>query len=372
MGSSDEAIRRVLEKQVSWLPLRPASGMIVISCRIRLARNVAGYPFPLNAAPIVRGRIRRLFQNALGRMKQGGGWEFIDMETLDDFSVALLFERKLISREFRNRAAGRALAVSPDPHLSVMVNEEDHLRLQYCRPGGHLREVWRRLSRFSAARESELPCAFLPGLGYATSCPTNLGTGLRASVMMPLPALTIQDKIKQILQSLGNLGLTVRGLHGEGSEILGNLYQISNQTTLGETEEAVIERLEETTALIAEQETAARNFLMAERPAFLMNVCARAYAILRHSCLMGSPEALNLLSLLRLGIDCGLFPSVRIFDVNRMMLLVQPAHLIRLAGHDLSPEERGIFRATLLRRMLGNNAEPPPPAGSSAAPPAEF
>ena len=369
MESSDEVIRRILERPVSWLPLRPSPGMIVISCRIRLARNVANYPFPLNAAPAVRGKVSRMFRDALGRMKRSGEWDFLDMEPLDDFAVALLFERKLISREFRNRAAGRALAVSPDPHLSVMVNEEDHLRLQYCRPGGHLREVWRRISRFSNALESELPCAFLPGLGYATSCPTNLGTGLRASVMMHLPALTIQDRIKQVLQSLGAMGLTARGLYGEGSEILGNLYQISNQTTLGETEETVIGRLEETTSLIAEQEAEARKFLMAERPAFLMNVCARAYAILRHACLMGSQEALNLLSLLRLGVDCGLFPSVRIFDVNRMMLLVQPAHLIRLAGHDLSPEERGIFRATILRKMLGNDAEPPPPAGSTGRDP---
>ena len=362
MESSEDAIRRVLERPVSWLPLRPSPGMIVISCRIRLARNLGNYPFPLNAAPVVRGRVRREFQTALGRMKHGSDWEFLDMEALDDFSVALLFERKLISREFRNRAAGRALAVSPDPHLSVMVNEEDHLRLQYCRPGGHLREVWRRISRFSAELEKELPCSFLPGLGYATSCPTNLGTGLRASVMMHLPALTIQDRIKQVLSTLGELGLTARGLYGEGSEILGNLYQISNQTTLGETEESIIGRLEETVSLIAEQEAAARRLLMSERPALMMNVCARAYAILKYAYMMGSSEALNLLSLLRLGIDCGLFPSVRIFDVNRMMLLVQPAHLIRLAGHDLSPEERGVFRATMLRRMLGNNAGAPPEA----------
>jgi len=368
MESSDEIIRRILERPVSWLPLRPASGMIVISCRIRLARNVRNYPFPLNAAPLVRAKVRREFQDALLRLDRKGQWDFLDMESLDDFSVALLFERKLISREFRNRAAGRALAVSPDPHLSVMVNEEDHLRLQYCRPGGHLREVWRRLSRFSSSLERELPCAFLPDLGYATSCPTNLGTGLRASVMMHLPALTMLDRIKQILQSLEELGLTARGLYGEGSEFLGNLYQVSNQTTLGESEENIIARLDETTSRIAEQEVSARNFLMTQRPAFLMNLCARAYAILKHACLMGSSEALNLLSILRLGIDAGLFPNVRIFDVNRMMLLVQPAHLVRLAGHDLSPEERGIYRATMLRKMLGNNAAPPPPASAGGQP----
>ncbi|MBR2434695.1 MAG: ATP--guanido phosphotransferase [Lentisphaeria bacterium] len=353
--NSEPMIRRIMERPPAWLPLRSKQGDIIISCRIRLARNLQYFPFPLNASASVRGEIANTFFSAMETLKDGEKWQRLALATIHENTIRLLFERKLISREFLTREPGRFLALSPDPRLSVMINEEDHLRMQYCRAGEHLRESWKKLSAFDTELQKVLPFAFIPGQGYATSCPTNLGTGIRASLMMHLPALRLLDRLGTLSNGLSALGLTARGLDGEGSKFAGNLFQISNQSTLGESEDAIIDRLCAATYDIEQAEREAREELQTGPGRIrLLDCCSRAYANLRHAYLISTEETLNLLSYLRLGVDLGLFSKIRLFDINRMILLLQPAHLCFQAGKILDPMERAEYRASMLRNILGS------------------
>lgn len=350
-------IRGIMSRPATWLPLRPdVENDIAVSCRIRLARNIGRLPFPIRSGPETREQVRELFFNALRHVKGGEDFTQIDMHALSELSAGLLYERKFISREFRNRERGRSLAVAADYHLSVMVNEEDHLRMQVCLPGLRLAEAWKKLSAFDTALEKNLVCAWHPEFGYITSCPSNLGTGMRASVMLHLPVLTVTDEIKKVLHALEDMHLTARGLYGEGSSFTGNLYQISNQTTLGESEEELLGRLERTVSDIIRMEQDARRRMTADNPAFLMNLCARAYGLLKYSYVLSSEEALSLLSSLRLGVDCGCFPDIRLADVNRLTLMVQRMHMMLLDDRCADPEFRVRRRASLIRKTLGNPA----------------
>lgn len=356
MMETDPLIRQVMEQAPPWLPQRPKKGDIIISSRIRLARNLHDFPFPVNASPAVRGEVANAFFEAMEATEEGS-WLRLAMEPLRDAAVALLFERKLISRELLTREPGRFLVLSSDPNLSVMINEEDHFRMQFCRPDGDLLKSWKKLSAFETRLQKVLKFSFLPSWGYATSCPSNLGTGIRASVMMHLPALRILDRLKSLKTAFANMGVTARGLNGEGTDIVGNLYQISNQSTLGETEEEIIRRLLAVTADIEQEERNARDELLSgSNRVRLSDCCARAYGNLKYCYQISSSEALNLLSFLRLGIDCGFFPDISLRELNRLMLLSLPAHLSYSAGKELSAEERATRRATLFREFLGKTA----------------
>ncbi|MBR2428264.1 MAG: ATP--guanido phosphotransferase [Lentisphaeria bacterium] len=356
MMNTDPLIRQVMERVPAWLPQHPGKGDIVISSRIRLARNLHGFPFPLNASPTVRGEVANAFFDAM-EATENGDWLRLAMEPLNDLSVALLFERKLISREFLTREPGRFLVLASDPRLSVMINEEDHFRMQYCRSDGNLMASWTELSEFESRLQKILNFSYLPERGYITSCPSNLGTGIRASVMMHLPALRILDRLKTLKTAFANMGMTARGLNGEGTDIIGNLYQISNQSTLGESEEDIIRRLLAVVADIEQEERNAREELLSgDNLIRLSDCCARAYGNLKYCYQIASSEALNLLSLLRLGCDCGFFPDIPVKELNRMLLLSLPAHLAYRAGRELSPEERAAGRAALFREFLSNPA----------------
>lgn len=352
MMITDPLIRQVMERPPNWLPQRPKRGDIIISSRIRLARNLHGFPFPLNASSSVRGEIANTFFDAM-EASESGDWLRLAMEPLSDEAIVLLFERKLISREFLTREPGRFLVLASDPNMSVMINEEDHFRMQYCRSDGNLLKSWSKLSAFDSKLQNLLKFSYLPGKGYLTSCPSNLGTGIRASVMMHLPAMRILDRLKPMKTAFSNMGITVRGLNGEGTDIIGNLYQVSNQSTLGESEKEIIQRLLSVTADIEKEERRAREELLADDNRIkLSDCCARAYGSLKHCYLLSSPEALNLLSLVRLGADCGFFPDVRPSDLNRLLLLSLPVHLSFSAGKVLSPLERATRRAALYRDFL--------------------
>lgn len=358
--NAEPAIRKIMSRPAAWLPLRPdAKNDIAVSCRIRLARNIGNLPFPIQADQEKREQVQELFFNALRHVKGGADFLKINMHDLSEESAELLFERKFISREFRNRERGRMLAVAGDFRLSVMINEEDHLRMQICLPGFRLAEAWKKIASFDTALERNLVCAWHPELGYLTSCPSNLGTGMRASVMLHLPALLATDEIKKVLHALEDMHLTARGLYGEGSVFTGNLYQISNQTTLGESEEELLRRLEQTVSEIIRMEQNARMVMRSEKPAFIMNLCARAYGVLKYSYMLSSEEALSLLSALRLGVDCGFFPGVRLTDVNRLTLMVQRMHMMLLDDRCADPEYRARRRASLIRKTLGNPAPDP-------------
>jgi protein arginine kinase len=239
-----------------------------------------------------------------------------------------------------------------------MINEEDHLRMQSIRPGLQLKSTFKLLDKVDSALENRLDFAFHPKLGYLTACPTNVGTGMRASAMVHLPALVLSEQVNQIIQAVNKIGLAVRGLYGEGTEAMGNLFQVSNQTTLGEKEEDIIGRLNRVIAHIIEHEQNARKILIQKKPGTLLDHVGRAYGILTHAYSMASKEALNLLSFMKLGIDLGFFPEECQVPVDQLFMETQPAHLQIGTQQKLSAEERDSLRAQIIRDKLKTFPKP--------------
>jgi protein arginine kinase len=239
-----------------------------------------------------------------------------------------------------------------------MINEEDHLRMQALRPGFQIREAWNAIDKLDSALEKKLNYAFDNELGYLTACPTNLGTGIRVSAMLHLPGLVLAEQINPIIQSVNKLGLAVRGLYGEGTEALGNVFQVSNQMTLGESETVIVERLEKVLGQIIEHEENARQSLMEKKPKTVFNHIGRAYGILANAHSISSKETMNLLSLLRLGIDLNLFPGTPRALVDELLLVTQPAHLQKQISDKLTAEERDLLRADMVRERLKNVSRP--------------
>jgi protein arginine kinase len=247
-----------------------------------------------------------------------------------------------------------------------MINEEDHLRIQVLRAGFQLKKAWNAINDFDSALEEKLDYAFSPRWGYLTACPTNLGTGMRASAMMHLPALVISGQMEKIVRAVNQLGMVVRGLFGEGSDASGSIFQISNQTTLGEPEEEIIKRLQSVLQSIIEHELNARQKLLEADPRKLFDKIGRAYGILQHSHVLSSAEAMNLLSLLRLGIDLQIFPEDSRPVIDRLFIEAQPGHVQHAVQHDLEAGERDGMRATRLRDEFARFPAPatPPPSGA--------
>ncbi len=345
---------------------------IVLSSRVRLARNVAGFAFPGWAKKAERQRVCELLREAVVRQPQMRDGFIATLEGLSALDKQILVERHLISREHAAKGAGSALVLSRDERLCVMINEEDHLRMQALLPGCQLKEAWLAIDELDTGLEQELDYAFSHTLGYLTACPTNLGTGIRVSAMLHLPALVLDEQITQIIQAVNKLGLAVRGLYGEGTEALGNVFQVSNQMTLGESEIEIVERLAKVVAQIIEHEENARARLLENRPKMIYNHVGRAYGILANAHSVSSKEAINLLSLLRLGVDLGLLPDLRRTLVDELFMLSQPAHLQLRHSEKLSAEERDILRADMLREALREVRRPlsPPPAPPVDKPPA--
>jgi len=345
-------VDKMLRQRVSWLADSGPEDDIAISSRIRLARNVSGFPFPINAS---RQKLASLFEKVKLAVECSNCIKnplMIRIDEIPKIDSQILLERRLISREMLAEKACPAVIFSEDESHSVMINEEDHLRIQAMRPGLQLSEVWAAADEMEKGLSQNLKFCFSPELGFLTSCPTNVGTGLRASVMLHLPALSMAGQMNAVLQAIGKLGLAARGIFGEGTENLGSLYQISNQSTLGEAESRIIERLESVVRQIISHEKNTRKILFEKKREFLLNNVGRAYGILRHSYIISSQEALNSLSSLRLGVDLGMFSSVDIHKVNELFLLVQPAHLQKYASKELDSAERDVFRAKIIREKL--------------------
>jgi protein arginine kinase len=325
---------------------------IVMSSRVRLARNLKDCAFPSWAKKPERLKILESIRPAvasLPEMKDSFSGGMDDLSTLDK---QILVERHLVSREHAAKSAGSGLVLNRDETLCVMINEEDHMRMQALRPGLQIRQVWTAIDQVDSALEKKLNYAFSSELGYLTACPTNLGTGIRVSAMLHLPGLVLSEQINPIIQSVNKLGLAVRGLYGEGTEALGNVFQVSNQMTLGESESAIVERLEKVLAQIIEHEENARDLLLEKKAKTVYNHIGRAYGILANAHSISSKETMNLLSLMRLGVDMGLFPGVDRSLVDEMFILTQPAHLQKQHSEKLSAEERDLLRADMLRDRL--------------------
>ena len=325
---------------------------VVLSSRVRLARNLSGVTFPGRAKKASRVETCKLILpvvSAASAMRGGYSTAMSDLKALDK---QLLVERHLISREHSSKRGGIALVLNMDETLSVMVNDEDHLRMQALLPGMQIKQVWQKIDRFDTSLEKKLEYAFDTNLGYLTACPTNLGTGIRVSAMLHLPGLVLTDQVNQIVQAVTKLGHAVRGLYGEGTEALGHIFQVSNQMTLGESEADIIERIHKVVLQVIEHEVNARKTLMQGRSSELYNHIGRAYGVLAHAHIVSSKESMNQLSLMRLGVKLGLFEKLETPVLDELFLLSQPAHLQQFMGKKLSGEERDIHRANLLRGHL--------------------
>ncbi len=344
---------------------------IVLTSRVRLARNLKDTPFPGRASKQQREDHLQAIQpvvEALPPMKKGFASDLVSLEDLDR---QLLVERHLISRELAKKKQGAAFVLSKDETCSIMINEEDHLRMQVILPGLQIKEAWKAVNKLDTLLEDKLPIAFSGRYGFLTACPTNTGTGIRVSAMLHLPGLVIAEHMQQTITAVNKLGLAVRGLYGEGTEALGNVFQISNQMTLGETENDIIERLNKVVVQIIENEENARAKLLESNPEMLFNNIGRAYGILTNAHVISSKEAKNLLSLLRLGLDLGYFPDMDPEVVDELFIVTEPGHIQFKEAKKMSPEERDIMRATKLRKRLEGMAKPQMSTASDEDPPSE-
>src|SRR5712672_658513 len=331
---------------------------IVMSSRVRLARNLKDAAYPGWAKKPERIKVLELIRPAvetLPEMKEAFSQSMDSLSTLDK---QILVERHLISREHAAKSAGSGLVLNREETLCFMINEEDHLRMQALRPGLQLRQAWAAIDAADSQLEKRLEYAFNADWGYLTACPTNIGTGIRVSAMLHLPGLVMSEQINPIIQSVNKLGLAVRGLYGEGTEALGNVFQVSNQMTLGETESAIVERLEKVLSQIIEHEENARGTLLEKKPKMVYNHIGRAYGILANAHSISSKETMNLLSLMRLGVDMGLFPGVDRALVDELFIMTQPAHLQKQHSEKLSAEERDLLRADMVRERLRHVSRP--------------
>ena len=338
--------------------IRGPHDRIVMSSRVRLARNLREAAFPGWAKKPERVRVLELVQPAVEALPEMAESFSAAMDNLTVLDKQILVERHLISREHAAKSAGSGLVLNREESLCVMINEEDHLRMQALRPGLQLRQAWAAIDHFDSELEKTLPYAFNSELGYLTACPTNIGTGIRVSAMLHLPGLVLAEQINPIIQSVNKLGLAVRGLYGEGTEALGNVFQVSNQMTLGETESVIVERLEKVLAQIIEHEENARGTLVEKKSKMVYNHIGRAYGILANAHSISSKETMNLLSLMRLGVDLGVFVGVDRSLVDELFISTQPAHLQKQHSEKLSAEERDLLRADMLRERLKGVSRP--------------
>jgi len=326
---------------------------VVVSTRIRLARNIAGVPFTTRASKKQKSEIEARVREAVEKSLLVPRLEYISVERLPQLDRLFLVERQLISRELASALEGpRGVAFDERESVSVMVNEEDHLRIQVMRSGLALEEAWAEIDRVDDDLEAKLNFAFHDRFGYLTACPTNVGTGLRASVMLHLPALGITKQIEKVFKALQRINLVVRGLYGEGSRASGDLYQISNQVTLGRAEPKLLEELREVIAMILNYERQARQALLKERRQGEQDRVARAIGTLGSAQMITSDETMELLSAVRLGIHLNLLDDLPASMVNQLFIQSQSAHLQKLTGQELDGEARNFARAKFLRKKL--------------------
>ncbi|MEQ9407867.1 MAG: protein arginine kinase [Fuerstiella sp.] len=335
-----------------WLSAEGPESDIVISTRIRLARNVAGYPFMSRADDDIRRQLVDSLRNTISSTDVGGSLQFVDVAALDDIDGQLLVERQLISRELAQGEGPRGVMIGQGEHVSIMLNEEDHLRMQMLHSGLALQPAWNEINALDNALESRISFAFDEQLGYLTACPTNVGTGIRVSVMLHLPALRITREIQKVHQAAQKINLAVRGLYGEGSQAMGDFYQISNQMTLGCSEQDLLNNLAEVVPNILGYERRVRDLLCRDNKAQLEDQIARAMGILTSAKSISSEETMHLLSSVRLGVNLGMVPNVTIAGINELFIHTQPSHLQKLHGGPLKSADRNEARAAYLRESL--------------------
>jgi protein arginine kinase len=329
-----------------WLRGSGPMSEIVISSRIRLARNVAGYNFLSRCTRHQRVALEQKVRQTILESGIAPQTLYVDLEQAPEIDRLLLVERHLISKPHATAEGARGVAVGQNETVAIMVNEEDHLRIQVLRSGLQLEEAWEQINQLDDALEARLDWAFHPRFGYLTACPTNVGTGIRVSVMLHLPALKLTGEIEKVFRAAKDMKLAVRGLYGEGTEATGDFYQVSNQTTLGKSEEDIISDF---------RHVMIPKTLLNDRTVALDDKVCRALGVLRTARLMASEETLFLLSHLRMGVNLGRVKEVDIPTINELFLLTQPAHLQKLQGRKLEGDLRRSARADFIRQKLGGN-----------------
>ncbi len=345
---------------LAWLEASGPMAHVVLSTRIRLARNLEHAVFAGRASLDERRRVLDAVDAAWPRCASAKGGVRIMLDELDGSERQVLHERHLVSKELMASADSRpgrsASAVFLAGAMGVMVNEEDHLRLQTLQSGFALQPAYAALDRLDDELGAVLPFAFHREFGYLTACPTNAGTGLRASVLIHLPGLVLTKEISKVLQGLAQVGLTFRGLYGEGSEVVGNFFQLSNQTTLGKSEEELLDHLGKIVRQVVEYEEQARQVLLRDAPTIIEDKVWRAYGLLRHARRLSFEESMNLLSGVRLGVGLKLIPGLSVYTLNKLLIYTQPAHLAALETRFPSDPELRATRAAYVRRTLDEEA----------------
>jgi protein arginine kinase len=350
------AVQDFLRDASRWMREEGPQSDIVISTRIRLARNLNDHPFPIlmneqQADQVIRSVAEAIYSPEF-HQAAGGNYELVQLAKVSPIDRQALVEKYLISSSLAEHANRGAVALRDDETVSIMINEEDHLRLQVLMPGLQLGAAWELATRIDDLLEAKLNYAFDEKYGYLTACPTNVGTGIRASVMLHLPALVVTQQINHVLSALGQVGLVVRGVHGEGTDAVGNLFQLSNQITLGQSEEEIIQNLESVAVKIIEHELAARQFLLSENREVIEDRVARSFGILAYARRLDAKEAMQRLSDVRLGIDLGVIKGVSKNILKELMVMTQPAFVQKYSGAELAPGERDWRRAELVRERL--------------------
>jgi protein arginine kinase len=335
-----------------WLRGTGPESDVVVSTRIRLARNLAAFPFTNRASQHQKAEIEAMLRDRLGKLDLTPPLQYVHVASLPLLDRQFLVERQLISRELANGDGPRGVSLDDRESVSIMVNEEDHLRLQVMRSGLDLDGAWQEIDRVDDLLEQKVSYAFSEEFGYLTACPTNVGTGMRASVMLHLPALGLTKQIEKVFRALQKINLVVRGLYGEGSRASGDFYQISNQVTLGKGETTALTEIREVNQQIIAYERQARTALMRENRQGIQDRVARAFGTLQSATMMTSEETMELLSSVRLGVNLALIEDLPITTVNELFLHTQPAHLQKLMGAPLDGEERNAARARYLRTRL--------------------
>lgn len=353
-------INNLLNSSGEWLRGGGPHSNIVVSSRVRIARNLRNFSFPGWAKKADRIAVLECVKPAVEALPEMAEAFSIFSQDLSALEKQVLVERHLISREHAAKGVGSAVVMNKKQTLSIMINEEDHLRMQAIRSGLNLKSAFKLIDKVDTELGERLDFAFHSQLGFLTACPTNVGTGMRASAMMHLPALVLSEQINQVIGAVNKVGLAVRGLYGEGTEALGNLFQISNQVTLGEAEGEIITRLNKVIEQIIHHEVNARGVMLQKKPVTLLDNIGRAYGVLSHAHSMASKEALNLLSYLKLGVDLEFFPDEFRPVIDGLFIETQPAHLQKGSAKKLQAEERDTLRAKSVREKL---KELPPPDG---------
>lgn len=342
---------------LKWYEKAGDCGDVVCSTRVRLSRNLAQFPFPDRASAEQKAQVKAKVRDAMfsGNSVLSKEFRFVEMEELSDEEAVSLVERHIVSPEFISDRQGKAILMSEDESVSIMINEEDHLRIQVLREGLSLKEAAETADRLDTLLGESLNFAFDPEFGYLTQCPTNLGTGMRASVMLHFPALTENGAMSRVSANLSKLGMSLRGSYGEGSQVIGSMYQLSNQITLGISENEAIENLSAIVAQLMEEERKARRQMSDN--ILLQDKIDRAAGVLKSAKLLSGSEFSELSSYIRFGLSTGLLQGVSYQELNALSVRVQPATLMASAGKPLDQNQRDILRADLTRQLFSKLKE---------------